>query len=78
LKKDEGSWSFYYNFHQYLFTEKDDETQGFGLFGRLGFADDETSHIEDFYSIGLGGKGIINGRDQDRFGVGYYHSGPFR
>ena len=75
MKKDEGSWSFYYNFHQYLFTEKDDETQGFGLFGRLGFADDETSPIEDFYSIGLGGKGIIDGRDQDRFGVGYYHIG---
>jgi len=75
LKKEEGSWSFYYNFHQYLFTEKDDETQGFGLFGRLGFADDETSPIEDFYSIGLGGKGIIDGRDQDRFGIGYYHIG---
>lgn len=75
LREDEGSWCFYYNFHQYLFTEENDETQGLGIFGRLGFADDETSPIKDFYSIGLGGKGLLEGRDNDRFGVGYYHIG---
>ena len=75
LRKDEGSWSFYYNFHQYLFTEEQDPSQGFGLFGRYGFADEETNIMDDFYSIGLGGKGIIDGRDNDRFGVGYYHIG---
>ncbi len=75
LQKEEGSWCGYYNFHQYLVTEKDDETQGFGLFGRLGIADDETSPIEAFYSIGLGGKGIFEGRDNDTFGIGYYYMG---
>ncbi len=38
-----------------------------------GLADDETNVSERFYSIGLGGKGIIEGRDNDTFGVGYYH-----
>lgn len=75
LKKEESSWGFYYNFHQYLFTEEDDSSQGYGIFGRLGFADDETNIMEDFYSIGLGGKGIIDGRDNDTFGAGYYHVG---
>jgi porin len=75
LKKDEGSWCFYYNFHQYLVTEQQDETQGWGLFGRFGIADDESSPIEDFYSIGLGGKGIIEGRDQDKWGAGYFTLG---
>ena len=75
LSKDEGSWSFYYNFHQYLFTEMDDDTQGWGLFGRFGIADDESSPIEDFYSIGFGGKGIIEGRDQDKWGIGYFTLG---
>lgn len=75
LSKEEGSWSFYYNFHQYLFTEEEDPSQGFGLFGRYGFADEETNIMDDFYSIGLGGKGIIDGRDNDRFGIGYYHIG---
>jgi len=73
LPKDEDSWCGYYNFHQYLVTEEDDETQGFGLFGRFGIADDQTSPIEAFYSIGLGGKGIFDGRDNDTYGVGYYY-----
>ncbi|MHC4124104.1 MAG: carbohydrate porin [Planctomycetota bacterium] len=73
LSKEEGSWCGYYNFHQYLVTEEDDETQGFGLFGRYGFADDETSPIEAFYSIGLGGKGTFEGRDNDTWGIGYYY-----
>ena len=74
-RKDEGSWSFYYNFHQYLVTESDDDTQGWGLFGRFGIADDESSPIEDFYSIGFGGKGIIEGRDHDKWGAGYFAIG---
>jgi porin len=73
LDEQEGSWSFYYNFHQYLFTEEEDPTQGFGIFGRYGTADEDTSAIHHFYSIGVGGKGIIEGRDEDRFGVGYLH-----
>ena len=73
LQQDEGSWSGYYNFHQYIFTEEDDETQGFGIFGRYGIAEDDTSPIESFYSIGFGGKGIIEGRDNDTFGIGYYY-----
>ncbi|MFC1677978.1 carbohydrate porin [Planctomycetota bacterium] len=73
LPKEEGSWCGYYNFSQYLVTEEDDETQGFGLFGRYGIADKETSPIEAFYSIGLGGKGTIEGRDNDTWGIGYYY-----
>ena len=41
LQEDEGSWCGYYNFHQYLFTEEDDETQGVGIFGRYGIAEEE-------------------------------------
>jgi porin len=74
LDEDDGSWSFYYNFSQYLFTEEEDPTQGLGVFGRFGIADKDTNPVEQFYSIGLGGKGIIDGRDQDHFGVGYFHT----
>ena len=28
---------------------------------------------QEFYSIGLGGKGLVPGRDNDSFGVGYYY-----
>jgi len=74
LEEKSDSWSFYYNFHQYLFVEEQDSTQGFGVFGRFGMADKDASVLRYHYNIGLGGKGIIEGRDQDRFGVGYFHT----
>lgn len=73
LDKAEDSWSFYYNFDQYLFVEDEDPTQGIGIFGRFGVADQHTNPIERFYSAGIGGKGIIPGRDHDTFGIGYYY-----
>jgi porin len=72
--KDDDSWSFMYNMHQYLYTEKQDETQGFGVFARFGTADDKTNPIENFYSVGLGGKGMFDGRDNDTYGVGYFYA----
>ncbi|OHB57889.1 MAG: hypothetical protein A2Y12_01580 [Planctomycetes bacterium GWF2_42_9] len=69
----ESSWSFMYNMHQYIYSEKKDETQGFGLFARFGAADDKTNPLARFYSIGLGGKGMFNGRDNDTWGLGYFY-----
>ena len=73
LSKEDDSWCIMYNMHQYLYTEKEDETQGFGVFARLGTADDKTSPIANFYSVGIGGKGVIDGRDNDTFGIGYFY-----
>jgi len=73
MEEEDDTWAVMYNFDQYLFTEEQDETQGFGLFGRYGLADEKVSPTESFYSLGLGGKGIIDGRDEDTFGVGYYY-----
>jgi porin len=63
----------YYNFDQYLYTEKCDPTQGIGVFGRFGWAREDVNPINYFYSIGIGGKGVIPDRDKDTFGIGYYH-----
>jgi porin len=65
-------WALWYNFDQYVYTEKDDPTQGIGLFGRFGWSTGKSNPIEAFYSIGVGGKGILPERDNDTFGVGYY------
>ncbi len=67
-------WMFYYNFDQYLYTESEDPSQGIGVFGRFGWSDGEATPIEIFYSIGVGGKGIIPERDNDTFGLGYYYA----
>ena len=73
LAEEDDSWSIYYNFDQYVYTEDDDSEQGIGVFGRFGVADDKTSPIEQFFSVGIGGKGIITGRDRDTFGIGYFY-----
>ncbi len=73
LDKEQGSWAFVHNFDQYLYTEKGDPSQGFGIFGRIGVADKTTNPMWQFYSIGFGGKGAIPTRDKDQWGIGYYY-----
>lgn len=73
LKKESGSWALMYNFDQYFYQNKQDPTQGVGVFGRIGFSDGKANPIAQFYSFGFGGKGLIPSRDQDRYGIGYYY-----
>jgi len=74
IRQHSGSWSAYYNFDQFLYTTKADGSQGIGIFGRVGFADGDTNPIEQFYSFGVGGQGMLPGRDRDRFGIGAYYT----
>ncbi|TDI92408.1 MAG: carbohydrate porin [Chloroflexi bacterium] len=68
-----GDWIMWYNFDQYLYTDPQDENQGFGIFGRFGASNGKVNPTERFYSIGIGGQSFFPGRDLDRFGVGYYY-----
>ena len=58
-------------FRSYLYEPK--KEQGIGIFGRFGTSDGDANPIHNFYSIGVGGKGVIPGRTLDEFGVGYYY-----
>jgi porin len=71
--RQDGTWAFFYNFDQYLVTDPNDPSQGWGMFGRFGIADENTNLLHAFCSAGIAGTGIIPGRDRDRFGVGYYY-----
>ena len=73
VAKKDGSWDVYYNFDQYLYEPNKGSGQGAGVFGRLGASDGNPNPIHYFYSMGVGGKGIVPGRSNDRFGLGYYH-----
>lgn len=73
-KQSPDNVGLYYNFDQYVYQEKEDPTQGIGFFGRFGWARQDVNPISHFYSLGLGGKGIIPERDKDTFGIGYYFS----
>jgi porin len=71
LEKSADTWGLYYNFDQFVFTEADDPEQGVGVFGRFGHGG-EPNIFEQFYSLGVSGKGTVPTRDRDTWGVGYY------
>lgn len=71
IDKRKGSWNIHYNFDQYLYEPK--KGSGIGIFGRFGVSDGNPNFMRYFYSIGIGGRGIIPGRPLDHFGMGYYY-----
>src|SRR5208283_3517233 len=73
IEQKNNSWSFYYNFDQYLYEPKKGSDQGIGIFGRFGASDGNPNPVHYFYSLGVGGKGVIPGRQLDQFGIGYYY-----
>jgi porin len=75
VAKKSGTWAMYYNFDQFLYETDKSAGNGIGLFGRFGASEGNPNPMQYFYSIGVGGKGIIPSRDLDRFGIGYYYTG---
>ena len=79
------SWIVGGTFWQYISTKEDHEgpvnlmnrrqdLAGWGIFGRLTFADDETNPWKSSVALGLGARGLIDGRPDDEFGVGYFYN----
>ncbi|HEX9145301.1 MAG TPA: carbohydrate porin [Candidatus Binatia bacterium] len=66
------SWGVFYNFDQYLYEPKKGSGEGIGIFGRFGASDGNPNFMHFFYSLGFGGKGVIPGRERDRYGLGFY------
>jgi porin len=80
-----SSWAIYVNGWQYLYTEDpalelinlDDgrqDLQGLGAFLMFGTADRDTNPVWWSLAGGLGGKGLIPGRDLDTAGLGYFYN----
>ena len=83
------SWVTVENFSQYLSVKEDPETvaqklasgqtlRGIGVFGRVGYAPEETNPITRDASIALLAHGLVDRRQNDSFGVGFYHNGISR
>jgi len=68
-----GSWNIHYNFDQYLYEPKKGSGEGIGIFGRFGASDGNPNFMHFFYSLGIGGKGVIPTRPNDRYGFGFYY-----
>ena len=73
LEGKKGSWNVYYNFDQYLYEPKKGSGEGIGVFGRFGASDGNPNFMHFFYSLGIGGKGVIPTRHNDRYGFGFYY-----
>lgn len=73
--RQSGSWSLYWNCDQYLVTYDEDQSQGWGVFGRAGLADEQANPIGWFVSAGIGGNSPIHRRQADTFGAGWFYAG---
>jgi porin len=66
-----NTWTVYYNFDQFLWSPQGDPKNGIGAFFRFGISDGIANPVKYAYNVGVGGKGIVPGRKQDTFGVGW-------
>ena len=73
LEGKKGSWSVYYNFDQYVYEPNKGSGEGIGVFGRFGASDGNPNFMHFFYSLGIGGKGVISNRASDQYGFGFYY-----
>ncbi|MBC8403620.1 MAG: carbohydrate porin [Planctomycetes bacterium] len=79
-----NSWAATWSGWQYLDTESGTEVlipangyqdlQGIGVFALMGLADDETNSASMSVAGGLSGRGTMDSRDFDTWGVGYFHT----
>jgi porin len=65
-----NSWAFYYNAHQFI---QGNEQRGCGPFLRFGVSDGNPNPIKWNLAAGIGGKGPFTGREDDRWGAGFYY-----
>jgi porin len=79
------SWVLGGSFWQYISTTEAHEgplnlmnmkqdLAGWGIFGRLTLADDETNPWKTSVALGLGARGVVSGRPDDAFGFGYFYN----
>ncbi|HEX3500530.1 MAG TPA: carbohydrate porin [Stellaceae bacterium] len=65
-----NSWSINYGFDQYLWQPADDPKHGIGVFFSFGVSDGNPNPIKYAFLAGIGGKGVVPGREDDSFGLG--------
>jgi porin len=72
VEPQRGSWSVNYTFRQYIVERS--ARDGWGFFGQVSLADQDTSPITTFFDVGLGGNGLFTGRPRDEFGIAYAYT----
>jgi porin len=82
LETKTDNYAIMINLDQYLYLKDAKKKVGWGIFARGGWAPKNRNAIDQFYSFGIGGKGlIIPGRESDGWGIAYastHFSSDFR
>ncbi|HEY1269756.1 MAG TPA: carbohydrate porin [Candidatus Binatia bacterium] len=73
--KESGTWALWYTFDQYLLVSRSDPDIGLGIFGIAGISDGNPNPVRWNMTLGVGGNGLIPGRERDTFGGGYFRIG---
>jgi porin len=73
--KQTGTWTLLWHVEQRLWTAPDDADRGLGLYVQNGLGDGNPNPARWFFAAQVGGNSPIPGRQDDTFGVGYYHLG---
>jgi porin len=68
-----GSYSIAFQFSHLLRQNPKNPREGWGVFFKAALADGNPNPIQGSIVLGLGGKGLISGREQDSFGLGFYY-----
>lgn len=71
----QGSWYVSLSMQQYLFQDPAHGSRGWGVFAEIAKADGNPNYHDWSVYAGLAGSGLIPGRPNDRFGVGYFYFG---
>ncbi len=74
LNEKSDTWAVFYNFDQYLWQPTGDPKRGIGIFFTFGASDGNPNPIKYSYSMGIGGNGVVPGRPNDNFGLGWARS----
>ncbi len=70
-----GSYSIGFKFSHLLHQNPANPREGWGIFLNATIADGNPNPFTGSLQVGLGGKGLFQGRQQDSFGLGYYYYG---
>lgn len=70
-----GYWFGSYYFTQNLFQSGSDPEKGWGLFGLYTLSDGNPTPIKWSMLVGIAGDNLYEGRQDDRWGIGFYHFG---
>jgi porin len=71
----DSSWTALYRFDQVVYADSSNPRRNWTLNGDYGLSDGNPNPIRWFANLSLVGTSTICGRENDTFGIGYYHLG---